>query len=245
MILLSEQSISYMNTKVADELYELSNNHYDDFIDLLVALNKTSLDSRQLEILIKINYFIEFGEINQLMHYAKAFKVNYEKKQYSKAKISETPFTEEEIAKFAGKETEKMYTKVNSYELLKYYAKTHTDFPKISIWELVKFQNENLGYIEVVDKQYDKQVVILEVDSKYSPRVRGYGLATGKTFEFRVLKNRFKNKKFKKDDVIKCYAAKHRPKQKFVSEGKYEPIPGTEELWVYTYDIVYNAPKGV
>jgi DNA polymerase-3 subunit alpha len=46
-------SIKYMNENVANELYEMSGYNFDDFVDLLYYLKeKTSLNSRQLDILI-------------------------------------------------------------------------------------------------------------------------------------------------------------------------------------------------
>ena len=61
-------SVKYMSMAGADELYALSkSNHYDYFIDLLRDINtKTSIDSRQLDILIKIDYFSMFGNQREL-----------------------------------------------------------------------------------------------------------------------------------------------------------------------------------
>jgi DNA polymerase III, alpha subunit len=68
-------SVKYMNTKVAEELYALKDNQYDTFTDLLVDIEeKTSVNSRQLEILIKLNYFSEFGGNNELLEILNVFK---------------------------------------------------------------------------------------------------------------------------------------------------------------------------
>ena len=68
-------SVKNLNSTVAEQLYELSqNNTYDNFIDLLVDIaTKTTCDSRQLDILIKLDYFSEFGEINELLFKTKVF----------------------------------------------------------------------------------------------------------------------------------------------------------------------------
>ena len=48
-------SIKYMNENVANELYEMSGYNFEDFVDLLYYLKeKTSLNSRQLDILIRL-----------------------------------------------------------------------------------------------------------------------------------------------------------------------------------------------
>lgn len=58
-------SIKYLNVKVAEELYELAhNNNYDkgDFATLARdIMEKTSTDTRQMEILIRLDFFKEFG----------------------------------------------------------------------------------------------------------------------------------------------------------------------------------------
>ena len=62
-------SIKFLNNQVAEELYELSNNKYKTFTELLFDIkNKTSLNSRQLDILIKLDFFVEFGNSKELLN---------------------------------------------------------------------------------------------------------------------------------------------------------------------------------
>ena len=61
-------AIKFMNTVVPEELYALRNNKYRGFIDLLSDIEKkTTANTKQIEILIQLNYFAEFGEINKLL----------------------------------------------------------------------------------------------------------------------------------------------------------------------------------
>ena len=63
------KSIKYLNKKLSRELYALRDREFEDFYDLLITIkNETSVDSRQLEILIKLNFFSEFGNPNQLLY---------------------------------------------------------------------------------------------------------------------------------------------------------------------------------
>lgn len=68
-------SIKYLNSDVSEQLYTLSQERvYDNFIDLLVDINtKTSLNSRQLDILIKLDYFSDYGEANELTYIVDVF----------------------------------------------------------------------------------------------------------------------------------------------------------------------------
>ena len=100
------ESIKYLNAKMANELYELKNNKYNSFIDLLYDIKKTSTDSRQLDILIKLDYFSEFGEINKLLKITEIFETLHDKSQFKKDKLSEFNLTEEIVRKHSGSETE-------------------------------------------------------------------------------------------------------------------------------------------
>ena len=68
------QSIKFLNERVAEEMYNLRNNKYNTFVDLLFDLkDKTSLNTRQRDILIKIDFFSDFGDINKMLDVAVKF----------------------------------------------------------------------------------------------------------------------------------------------------------------------------
>ena len=69
-------SIKYMNKQIADELYQLAHTHtFDTFTDLLYAINQhTSVDSRQLDILIRVEFFSEFGNPATLLQINETFR---------------------------------------------------------------------------------------------------------------------------------------------------------------------------
>ena len=54
---------------------------------VLVQLKELSINSRQLDILIKLNFFEEFGEVNQLLKQVELFDKFYGKKQFKKTII--------------------------------------------------------------------------------------------------------------------------------------------------------------
>lgn len=82
-------SIKFLNETVAEELYTLSQGRvYNNFIDLLVDITeKTSCNSRQLDILIKLDYFSDFGEANELLYIVDRFNELYNKKDGFKSNI--------------------------------------------------------------------------------------------------------------------------------------------------------------
>ena len=78
----SVDSIKNLNAQSANELYELRNNTYDHFTDLLYDIKmKTSLQADQLDILIKLDFFEEFGEVNKLLYVAERFATLHGRKE--------------------------------------------------------------------------------------------------------------------------------------------------------------------
>ena len=226
-------SIKFMNDKVADELYELRNNNYADFIDLLISLSKTSINSRQLDILIKLDFFQEFGNPNQLLRYTQLFNDIYSKKQFKKEKIKEMGLQEVDIRQFAEKESDKMFTKVDTYHLLKYLVAI-IEIPQTSIVEKIKYQSELLGYISIKSEQYKGVGFVISVDSKYAPKLKVYALANGNTIDCKIDKRTFNCNKLSVGDLVRIEGTTYKPQQRRTETG-FEPIPGTKVLWLTKY----------
>ena len=67
-------SIKFCNAQIADDLLELATNQYNNFTEVLADVNKkTSVNSRQLTILIGLNYFEEFGKNQYLMQVSEIY----------------------------------------------------------------------------------------------------------------------------------------------------------------------------
>ena len=95
-------SIKYMSAGLADELYDLAaKNKYSCFMDLLKDLDeKTSINSRQLDILIKLDFFSDFGNQRELLRMVDLFFNTFKRgqaKQIKKSEVDGTPL--EEIVK--------------------------------------------------------------------------------------------------------------------------------------------------
>ena len=84
-------AIKFLNNTVSEELYALSQERvYNNFIDLLMdIINKTNCNSRQLDILIKLNYFSDFGEVNELTYITSKFNILYDKNKGFKKSIKQ------------------------------------------------------------------------------------------------------------------------------------------------------------
>lgn len=88
-------SIKYMGSGIAEELYNLAHSKfYHSFMDVLLDLQETSVDTRQLEILIKIDFFSGFGNQRELLRLSEFFFDVFKKgqaKKILKSKIDGSP----------------------------------------------------------------------------------------------------------------------------------------------------------
>ena len=220
-------SIKYMNEKVADELYNLKDCVFDDFIDVLETIHKcTSINSRQLDILIKLDFFSEFGKSQKLLDITAAYDEIYSKKQFKKDKLP-LGLSEEIVRIYAAKETEKMFMQVETRLLLK---KIIQAIPNKSISMESIFANhlEFVGYCSYTDESYDERVCVisdLKTNKWGTAFATLYKLKDGKSMTLKVDKNYFANKPLKKFDVIRVA---------FISENfKRRKIDGK---WILTDD---------
>lgn len=85
-------SVKFLNNQVAEELYTLSQSrNYNIFLDLLEDITeKTSCNSRQLDILVKLDYFSDFGEVNALSYIIDKFSALYVKGKGYKSNIKQS-----------------------------------------------------------------------------------------------------------------------------------------------------------
>lgn len=228
-------SIKFMNAQVADELYALKDEQFEDFIDLLVAVKKTSCNSRQLQILIELDYFSEFGDVNFLLTINSLFGEVYGKQQIKKDKIPKLGeyITEMDVRQFAGKESEKTFTKVDMFRLLKYLAAT-IQVPPATIMERISYQKENLGYVDIVDKKYVGLALVMSVNTKWTPWLTLYALANGKTIECKVDKRDYNRQPVKEGDVVRIEGQTYKSRQRKTENG-FEAVPGSKVLWITRY----------
>ena len=77
-----------MSDGVAEELYDLAHqNSYSCFTDLLYDIDrKTSLNTRQLDILIKLDFFSDFGNQRELLRMMEMFYDVFKKGEAKKIK---------------------------------------------------------------------------------------------------------------------------------------------------------------
>ena len=229
-------SIKYLNSGAAEYLYSLRDNQYDNFISLLEQIEEDrQINSRQMEILIQLQYFDEFGKNKKLLETYRYFKNLYGRKTIAKDKLEDLGLIPDDVVECFEKETEKQYTNIDYMKIL---ANVEARIPNeiVPITEQVLFEADVVGYISMVydvDKRY---CLVTDVDTKYSPRVRLYSLGSGKETTCKINKITFNETPFKKGQLIKCGRFYEKFKQRKTENGWEQT--DIKEWWLESYELI-------
>lgn len=226
-------SIKFLNETVAEELYQLKDNKYNTFIDLLIDLENTSINSRQLDILVKLNFLSEFGKRKKLLDTIEIFNNIYGKKQFKKNKL---PCKEEIFRQFAKSETEKMFKEVDTYSLCKFLESTIPN-EDMTIKDIVKAEIEYYGSPSYINKDLNKRsLIILSIDTKYTPKLLMYSPITGNTNTVKISKRDWKKQPMEIGDIIIAHNLYEKHKKTKIN-GKWVELDDTE-IWCDDYQII-------
>lgn len=209
-------SIKYMNEQVSQELYMLKDNKYNSFMDLLIDLNdKTSINSRQLNILIAIDFFEEFGKSQKLLDIVKLYeniiskKIKSKKGEVSFNKIN-LPYPKEIIEKYATEKSKedkyKQYKVEKALELCNELMSNIEDNEMPSI-DKVRINLEMTGECNYYFEDYDSSTcIVIDVVTKFKNKKAWiFNISTGKTIEIKVGEGFYEAQPFKAFSVINVY----------------------------------------
>lgn len=199
-------SIKGISNVMAENLYALKDNKYNNFFDLLEDLSlKSVVGGENLITLIKMNYFSEFGEINYLLECNELFKKFYKNKkwgvQMAKSKAFDENIDFDILRKHSRKETVKAFLDVDMKSVFSEMI-SHIKFNKLSDIDIIKYRYEALEYVDIIDKKYTGYCVVTDISIDKNPKITLYPLANGNTFFMKIKKDIYKNKSLKRGDVI-------------------------------------------
>ena len=242
------ESIKFCNAQIAEELYELSKNHYDSFPALLKDINeKTSVNSRQLTILTILDFFSDFGknkyllDIIELCNGVKEDKKNGIKakpalltaKQIKKDKMEELGISEYLAQKYCLKETAKQYSQIDNLGLVTEMAKRIED-KSLDVISQVKAEQEYLEYVVYANPNVSNTYYIVTEYKHYKearkPYVVLHNLHTGEDIKTRIKSVKvYESAPFGKYSILKVKDFTMSPKVKnvngeWVKTEELEPI---------------------
>lgn len=226
-------SIKYMSADVANKLYDLAHTQkFDSFIDLLRVFPG---DSRQLEILIKLNYFSQFAPIGKLLNIVELYNKFGTRKTLKESDVSALPApVQEVIAKYTVK-PKTQYKITDNDGMLRELAELVGERP-ITMMMRLEWEKEFLGYCASTDQSQQGSWLVLDIDTKYSPKLSIYAIWSGEQRIVKVSKRDFQSNPLTKGDTIRL-TIEQRPKTKLV-DGQWVKDESVKEDWLKYYSIV-------
>lgn len=237
-------SIKFMSSGIAEELYQLAHERtYTKFVDILADLDsKTSINTRQLDILIKLDFFSDFGNQRELIRISEMYYDTFKKgqaKKISKDKVDGTPL-EPIISKYAVGVTKsggvaKSYTLLDVKSIMSEVEDAIKAIHMDDLSDLLKVRNfvDVMGYVGYVSgKEEDRRkLYVLDVYTlvrKKDNKQFGYSVVTksigsGVESRFTVVNKVYDQDPIKKGDIIFC--------KSFEKNGQYYRLTGYSKIY--------------
>ena len=233
----SISSIKYCNEVIANELYKLGkNNTYKNFVDVIKDIKtKTSVNSRQLQILTILNFFSDYGSNKKLLQIIEMFEKFYDRKQIKKADVEVLGIDLNEFEGCYDNETQKMYKDLHMDRYVEKMSKKIEDKP-LSIKEQIKYEQEYLEYIIYSNPKAPKNMFYV-VEAKFykdktKPYLNLYNLRTGDTLKTKITSGKsFVERPFQTGNVINVTEFREKNKMKMVN-GTWVKTPEMEKIVV-------------
>ena len=231
----SISSIKYCNEVIANELYELGrNNTYKDFVDVIRDIKtKTSVNSRQLQILTILNFFSDYGSNKKLLQIIEMFEKFYDRKQIKKSDVEVLGIDLNEFEGCYDNETPKMYKELHMDRYVEKMSKKIEDKP-LSIKEQIKYEQEYLEYIIYSNPKAPKNMFYV-VEAKFykdktKPYLNLYNLRTGDTLKTKITSGKsFVERPFQTGNVIHVKDFRDKNKMKMIN-GQWTKTDEMEKI---------------
>lgn len=223
--------VKQLNIQVAESLQSLKDNKYNHFVDLLVDIvEKTSIDKRQMGILIELDFFGDYGEKRLISKLYETFKegkgIKYDKKHVD-----------------ATKQKRVEAQRANEVVLRETYMKAMEKPSDKLIYPLLEKEKEYYGFIRTTFPRMDEDLyAIIEINTKYTPRVDFYSLKTGEVITLKVKKKKFYDENGYEllyiGDIVKINGTSEDGKWKMTEDGKWEQDALVQENYLETCKLI-------
>ena len=225
-------SIKGLSQGCANDLYALSQKQkFDNFYDLYKAMESIkTLNSAKIGTLIHMNYFKDFGSMEKIETFMKAIDVLYEKSQFKKESVL---CEYADVVKKYSEETDKTYRKFDYDSALREVWDSIPD-QETNITKLIYYQYNLFGYISYVNPDLKDMGVVLDLDTRYSPKVTMYMLSTGETVTYKLQKSLYQRNPFDVGQVLHFYVEERNKSRK--TENGWEKLPD-KEWWITNFAI--------
>lgn len=230
-------SIKGLSKTIGDKLYELKDNSYSTFLDLLIDCKEQKIGISDLTVLAKLDYFSEFGTIGKILKFLDIYNELYGKKTIKKDKnyLVKKLY----LKQFCAKETEKQYSGFDSYKCL---SDLIDKIPNedISTYAKLKYQLEYYGYVNIIDENIDRSYWLV---SDITPRGNNqildlYKINTGTHQQTKIRNKIFQTQPFSKGNTLNVTLFSQEGKWIKDEEGKWKQSNSDKEYFINEYNIV-------
>lgn len=230
-------SIKGLSQDLANDLYELSQTkQFDNFIDLLREFDHMkSMNVAKLDTLIKLNYFSQFGSIGKLLNIVELYNKFGTRKTLKESDVLSLPTPVQEVITKYTVKPKTQYKITDSDGMLRELAELVGERP-ITMMMRLSWEKEFLGYCASTDQSQQGSWLVLDVDTKYSPKLSVYAIWSGEQRIVKVSKRDFQSNPLTKGDTIRL-TIEQRPKTKLV-DGQWVKDESVKEDWLKYYSIV-------
>lgn len=222
------ESVKFLNTDVSEKLYEMRNQQFDSFYDFLKVFPG---NSKQRDILIKLNFFSEFGKTLKLLKICDLYDMLGGKKIIKKDKCI---LPEDLVQKYAISETAKQYRfdEDGMDAMLKEFISMIPD-TEIPLRTRLEAEAEYLGYLSYSDPTMKDIGFVMNVDCKYSPKITVFQMWNSETVVYKLQKKAYTNNPFDKGGFIQFHS-EMRNKSRKDENGQWIKLDETEP-WITNY----------
>ena len=230
-VILGINTIKGCGSNVADGLQEISKENNDSVINLIknVATN-TNIDKSQFDTLIKLGFFSpEFGTIGTLLRSVEMYNSYGSKTILKKDKCT---LPAELLSKYCT-ETEKQWRVQDKDGFIKELCGMIPKNCSVPLQSIFQWQQEYLGYISYKDESKKNVGYVLDVNTKYSPKILVYAIDTATTEVYKMPKKSYEKQPFNNGCLIN-FNWEQRPKSKLV-DGQWQKDYSVMEKWITNY----------
>lgn len=222
LIVNSLSAIKGFSLAVGAALYDCSKNNFTSFVDVLAWLDKKALKASKVRPLITIDYFQQFGNINELLAILDLWELLKQGQAKSVRKDKVTSIVVQRILSYNCSTTNKDGTESVSYRMddeqtamkclydFEKYIKQHP-MQSPSMKQQIQYSMEILGYADVVTNREEDRRRLLITDvvplssvggEVWSYRIGTRSLGSGKTARLTVKANIYDKKPIKAGDIV-------------------------------------------
>lgn len=226
------KSIKNMQKIAPSILYKIGQRDYNDLFFIFRELLSSELNKKSIDIIMKLNYFREYGDINYILNQWQVYNDAVliidrlrECKQLKKSECESFGLDVNVIRNYCGKETEKIFKEIDNNELIKYVLQNYEsiinfvsqkyNYEPIAKIEKISYEIGLSGYTEDIDQTVDEDIFIvsdIEKNQYGTPFLSLYRVCDGEPLYIKTNKKSFEEHPCENGDIVKC-AFKTQPKK--------------------------------